>query len=482
MTIFKPKKLEQLSIFEIFKIGVGPSSSHTLGPWQAALDVVRQLKSSEKLSEVGSIQVDLYGSLALTGGGHGTDFAILMGLLGFDPTAVPQEDIDGTLNRLNEEYSIYLGNDHSISFSVDRDITFWSDRALTGHPNGLEFHIINQEGQKTQTLTYYSIGGGFILQEGAEDQITHDIREHPYPIEKAKDLIKWHKRTGLSLDQIILANEEMYRKPIKIHRKLINIWNTMLECMYHGCHTEGILPGGLNLKRRASLLNRQIMTEKHYEGPLSWSREINKTQFNFPQTIRWINSFAIGVNEQNANFGRVVTAPTNGAAGVVPAVLMYATCLTELPYSENSIEQFLLVAGQIGILYKNGATLSAAMGGCQAEIGVSSSMAAAGLIHLMGGSPEQVCMAAEIAMEHHLGLTCDPVNGLVQIPCIERNSIGAMKAITASQLALDGNPSDSKVSLDQIIRTMWETALDMNHKYKETSQAGLATILNQPEC
>lgn len=474
--------MEQLSIFEIFKIGVGPSSSHTLGPWKAALDVVNQLEQSDKLLRVGKIQVDLYGSLALTGKGHGTDFAILMGLLKFDPSTVPQEKIDHIISNLNNEHSIELKRNHSVAFTIDKNITFWSDRALTGHPNGLEFHIINKEDQKILTLTYFSVGGGFIVQEGVEENTSRDIREHPYPIEKAKDLIKWHERTGLALDQIIRANEEMYRKPMEIQRDLLNIWDTMLECMYQGCHTEGILPGGLNVKRRASLLNRQVMTNKHYEGPFSWSREINKTKFNFPQTIRWINSFAIGVNEQNANFGRVVTAPTNGAAGVVPAVLMYATCLTELVYSEKSIEQFLLVAGQVGILYKNGATLSAAMGGCQAEIGVSSSMAAAGLTHLMGGTPEQVCMAAEIAMEHHLGLTCDPVNGLVQIPCIERNSIGAMKAITASQLALDGNPADSKVSLDQIIKTMWETALDMNQKYKETSQAGLATILNQPEC
>ncbi len=473
--------MEQLSVFEIFKIGVGPSSSHTLGPWQAALDVVHQLSESDSLQNVGSLQIDLYGSLALTGKGHGTDFAILMGLQGFDPATVPQEHIDNNLSQLDHISKIALCKDVSIPFSIENNITFWRDRALSGHPNGMEFHIINHGGEKIKTLTYYSIGGGFIIQEGKE-VVTKDIREHPYPIEKARDLIKWHERTGLTLDQIILANEEMYLKPLEIHRDLMNIWNVMLECMYFGCHTEGILPGGLNVKRRAAKVNNQIMTDTHYEGPFSWSREINKTQFNFPQTIRWVNSFAIGVNEQNANFGRVVTAPTNGSAGVIPAVLMYATCLTELPYEESSIQRFMLVAGQIGILYKNGATLSAAMGGCQAEIGVSSSMAAAGLTHLMGGTPEQVCMAAEIAMEHHLGLTCDPVNGLVQIPCIERNSIGAMKAITASQLALDGEPSDSKVSLDQVIRTMWETALDMNHKYKETSQAGLATILNQPEC
>lgn len=473
--------MEQLSVFDIFKIGVGPSSSHTLGPWKAALDVINKLNTSITYENVGQIQVDLYGSLALTGKGHGTDFAILMGLQGYDPATVPQAEIDKTLNQLRSSVQIKLGTKDSILFSIDQNITFWNDRALAGHPNGLEFHIIDKGGHKIQTLTYFSIGGGFIVQEG-EEIIPKDIREHPYPIEKAKDLITWHRRTGLSLDQIIMSNEEMYLKPHEIHRDLMNIWNTMLECMYHGCHTEGILPGGLNVTRRASKVNSQVLKDNIYEGPFSWSREINKTQFNFPQTIRWVNSFAIGVNEQNANFGRVVTAPTNGAAGVVPAVLMYATCLTELPYSESSIEKFLLVAGQIGILYKNGATLSAAMGGCQAEIGVSSSMAAAGLTHLMGGTPEQVCMAAEIAMEHHLGLTCDPVNGLVQIPCIERNSIGAMKAITASQLALDGDPTHSKVSLDQVIRTMWETALDMNHKYKETSQAGLATILNQPEC
>ncbi len=475
--------MEHLSIFDILKIGVGPSSSHTLGPWKAALALCRHIESQQILSEINTIHVELYGSLALTGKGHGTDFAIVMGLCGYNPESVNPKIIEQYKNGLEEITEIQLCGKRAIPFSLERNFSFWKEEMLAYHPNGMKLNIIGQEEKKISAHTYFSVGGGFIEEEGVTPQATASPKSVPYPIDSGEDITQWTQKTSLNPARIIFLNERTWRTKTEIEEQLRRLWNTMLNCTFIGCHTEGILPGGLNLVRRAAKINKKLLLNTPTPPDASrWMDTISQRQFNFNQILQWVTCFALGVNEQNASFGRIVTAPTNGAAGVIPSVLLYARLFTDCIRSEQDIFDFLLIAGQVGILYKNGATISAAMGGCQAEIGVSSSMAAAALTHIQGGSPAQSLMAAEIAMEHHLGLTCDPVQGLVQIPCIERNSLGAIKAITASQLAIESDPKDSKVSLDQIIQTMWKTSLDMHHHYKETAQAGLAITLSQPEC
>jgi L-serine dehydratase len=330
--------------------------------------------------------------------------------------------------------------------------------------------------------TYYSVGGGFVVKEGEEQQ-AGEGPGLPFPVDKADDLLHWCIKTGMPVSEIVMENENAWRSESATRDGLSNIWRVMKECIYRGAHTEGVLPGGLQVKRRAAELNRKLLTGKKYHDFDSWLEAIRSGGLDFTYILDWVSCFALAVNEENASFGRVVTAPTNGAAGVVPAVLLYYIAFQK-GGSEEKIAQFLLTAAEIGSIFKKGATLSAAMGGCQAEIGVSSAMAAAGLTELMGGSQRQVMMAAEIAMEHHLGLTCDPIAGLVQVPCIERNTMGAIKAITASQLALRSMPDFAKVSLDAVVRTMWDTARDMDFKYKETADGGLATNvpLSLPEC
>ena len=472
---------EAISVFDIFKIGVGPSSSHTLGPWRAAQRFAQTLQAKNLLQDVSSIKVLLYGSLAKTGRGHGTDVAVQLGLAGDDPVTFAVEQIGAKINDIANMKKIVLLGLHEVDFDPREDIEFLITESLPYHPNAVSFLAEFRKGDPLSE-TYYSVGGGFVVKEG-EITSKKDSVQLPFPIHTSDDLLHWCIKTGLHVFEIVLENEHSWRNETEIRAEVMNIWRVMRECIYRGCHTPGILPGGLNVKRRAAELNKKLLSAKPYSDYDSWLNAIRKGGNDFKYTLDWVSCFALAVNEENASFGRVVTAPTNGAAGVIPAVLQYYIAFAGGD-SVEKITQFLLTAAEIGSIFKKGATLSAAMGGCQAEIGVSSAMAAAGLTEAMGGTQRQVLMAAEIAMEHHLGLTCDPIGGLVQVPCIERNTMGAIKAITASQLALQSSPDFAKVSLDAVIKTMWDTALDMNHKYKETSDGGLAVNvpLSLPEC
>jgi L-serine dehydratase len=462
---------ERISVFDIFKIGIGPSSSHTLGPWRAAQLFLKKLNETNGLAVVKGIEVLLYGSLAKTGKGHGTDVAVILGLSGYDPVTIDSTQIGSILERISSEGVIFLSGQKEIPFLPHSGIVFHFKESLPFHPNGLTF--VADCGEKGEVKeTYYSIGGGFVVQEGTTD-IDFPVKSVlPFPVDYAGDLLKWHKITGKAIWEIVLENEKVWRDEAAIRSELMNIWHVMSESIFRGSQTAGVLPGGLNVKRRAAELNQKLLNGTVCPDYDLWLEAIKRNGSGFKYTLDWVSCFALAVNEENASFSRVVTAPTNGAAGVIPAVLLYHVAFCEA--TEDDIFHFLLTAGEIGSIFKKGATISAAMGGCQAEIGVSSAMAAAGLTAVFGGSVEQCLMAAEIAMEHHLGMTCDPVGGLVQIPCIERNTMGAIKAITASQLALQSNPENAKVSLDNVVSTMWQTALDMNNRYKETSEAGLA--------
>ncbi|RTL56706.1 MAG: L-serine ammonia-lyase [Sphingobacteriales bacterium] len=462
---------ESISFFDIFKIGVGPSSSHTLGPWKAALQCVSNLQSAHQLQIVQKIQVLLYGSLAKTGHGHGTDIAVMMGLCGENPETIDVNTILPKVAHIQAHSTLYLGSEKAVPFRPATDIIFLKQENLPFHPNGLSFLITLKDGQQI-CATYYSIGGGFIVQEGVQQATTYHSVELPFPVNTANDLLRWCMK-GLSISDVVMENELAWRSEEATREGVLHIWETMRDCIYRGCHTQGELPGGLKVKRRAFELNKKLMGGTVAPDYATWLSKIQAGGNCFQYTLDWVSCFALAVNEENASFGRVVTAPTNGAAGVIPAVLQYFICFCNGNETDKII-RFLLTASEIGSIFKKGATISAAMGGCQAEIGVSSAMAAAALTECMGGSQRQALMAAEIAMEHHLGLTCDPIGGLVQIPCIERNTMGAIKAITASQLALQSAPDFAKVSLDKVIKTMWDTALDMNSKYKETSDGGLA--------
>jgi L-serine dehydratase len=462
---------EAISIFDMFKIGVGPSSSHTLGPWKAALSFVASLQKQHILKEVRSIEVLLYGSLAKTGAGHGTDIAVQLGLCGADPVTFDVNNITAKMDDITNMKKLLLGGLHEIDFDPREDIEFLFSESLPFHPNGLTFLVSLQNGEGFAE-TYYSIGGGFVVKEGEIKDRNSEI-VLPFPTNTADDLLHWCLRTGMSVSEVVMENETAWRPEEETRTKGINIWHVMRECMYRGCHTKGNLPGGLFVKRRGFELNKKLIDGRSYHDYDSWINAIRQGGGDFKYILDWVSCFALAVNEENASFGRVVTAPTNGAAGVIPAVLQYYIIFCD-GNSNEKIMRFLLTAGEVGSIFKKGATISAAMGGCQAEIGVSSAMAAAALTECMGGTQKQTLMAAEIAMEHHLGLTCDPIGGLVQIPCIERNTMGAIKAITASQLALQSTPDFAKVSLDAVIKTMWDTALDMNSKYKETSDGGLA--------
>ena len=461
---------EAISVFDIFKIGVGPSSSHTLGPWRAAQRFVQSLKDAGKLSAVTSVNVLLYGSLAKTGKGHGTDIAVLLGLCGEDPVTFAVDQIDQKVSSITAEKKLSLDHQHQVPFDPQTDIQFLFTESLPFHPNALSFLASFGDGTKISE-TYYSVGGGFVMKEG-ETGHTHDVTL-PFPVDTSSELLHWCLKTGLSIHEIVMENESAWRNEKLTREGVAKIWQVMKECIYRGCHTQGILPGGLNVKRRAGELNKRLLKGKVYNNYEEWVKAIQEGGNSFQYILDWVSCFALAVNEENASFGRVVTAPTNGAAGVIPAVLQYYIIFTS-DVTEEKIIQFLLTASEIGCIFKKGATISAAMGGCQAEIGVSSSMAAAGLTEALGGTQRQSLMAAEIAMEHHLGMTCDPIAGLVQVPCIERNTMGAIKAITASQLALQSSPDYAKVSLDAVVETMWATALDMNSKYKETAEGGLA--------
>jgi len=462
---------EAISVFDIFKIGVGPSSSHTLGPWRAAQQFLSDIVDRGDLESVCSVRVLLYGSLAKTGIGHGTDIAVQLGLSGEDPVTFQLDLLHARMNDILVMKKILLHGRHEIDFDPKEDIEFFITESLPFHPNALTFLAEFQNGEQIAE-TYYSIGGGFVVKEGAANA-SHTSVQLPFPINTAEDILHWCRTTGLSIAEAVLENEGSWRKEADTKQGLLNIWCVMKESMYKGCHQEGNLPGGLNVRRRAAALNKKLLNGADYHDYESWISAIRNGGRDFRYILDWVSCFALAVNEENASFGRVVTAPTNGAAGVIPAVLQYFMVFNDGD-TEEKIIHFLLTASEIGSLFKKGATISAAMGGCQAEIGVSSAMAAAGLTEASGGTQRQALMAAEIAMEHHLGMTCDPIGGLVQIPCIERNTMGAIKAITASQLALQSAPDYAKVSLDAVIQTMWDTAKDMNFKYKETSEGGLA--------
>jgi L-serine dehydratase len=460
-----------ISVFDIFKIGIGPSSSHTLGPWRAALAFLQFLEKKDQLRDIDQLSILLYGSLAKTGKGHGTDIAILLGLSGADPVTFDVNAIQSTINNINTQKKILVAGKYWLPINPSTAIQFLSTESLPYHPNALTF-LVTLKNREQLASTFYSIGGGFVVQEQTLNDQQSEV-SLPFAIDTASDLLHWCIKTGMPISEVIMENESTWRSTIITEEGVLNIWQVMKDCIYRGCHQAGILPGGLQVKRRAAALNKKLLGHQNHQDYRTWVTAIQSGGHHFGYILDWVTCFALAVNEENAAFGRVVTAPTNGAAGVIPAVLHYYTIFCK-EASDKKIISFLLTASSIGTIFKKGATISAAMGGCQAEIGVSSAMAAAGLTEVLGGTQKQVLMAAEIAMEHHLGLTCDPIGGLVQIPCIERNTMGAIKAITAAQLALQSTPDFAKVSLDAVVKTMWETAQDMNSKYKETADGGLA--------
>jgi len=460
--------MSAISIFDIFKIGIGPSSSHTLGPWNAATIFAERLKNLE----FDRVNIHLYGSLSKTGIGHATDQAIVLGLMGYSPKTIDTNLISEYLFSLRDKEEItILGK--TITFQFEKDIIFEQiEHAL--HPNTLKFvAYANQEQVKAQIFA--SVGGGFIEYDQS-DEVPLSLKGFPYPITCGLDILKYTKKENCKISDIVYKNELTLRSAREIDIQIDLIMSTMLSAMYEGCCTGGILPGGLQVKRRAKDLCTRLLNGVPYESQEDWIKAIRNAPKDFNSVNKWISCFALAVNEHNAAMGRVVTSPTNGAAGVIPTVLMYYFLFCNYEGNEQ-IKKFLFTAGEIGCLFVKGATISAAVGGCQAEIGVSSAMAAGALTEVLGGTPEQCLMAAEIAMEHHLGLTCDPIKGLVQVPCIERNTMGAIKAITASNLALESDASTAIVPLDSVIKTMWEVAQDMNSKYKETSEGGLAISL-----
>ena len=473
--------MENISVFDMLKIGVGPSSSHTLGPWRAAEHFLTEIRTQNLIDNINRVTVDLYGSLSLTGKGHATDLAVMLGLSGADPEYIPVESIDVIISAIKNKKEIFLGNEILIPFDVASDIVF-NREFLPFHANGLKFTAYTLE--TTYESVFYSIGGGFVVKEEKENTTSAEekLSSFPYPVDKASELLAYCSKENKKVWEIVYENEKSLRSETEIHSELMRIWDTMLECMYIGCHTEGTLPGGLNVRRRAYDMHKNLIGVLPYDNPYSWMQIIRQTEVKFRQILKWVSCFALSVNEVNASLGRVVTAPTNGSAGVIPAVLMYYLVIENHEANEEQIKQFLMTASEIGSIFKKGATISAAMGGCQAEIGVSSAMAAAALCEAMGGTPDQVMVAAEIAMEHHLGLTCDPIGGLVQIPCIERNTMGAIKAINAAELALETDAKNVKVPLDKVVSTMWETAKDMNTRYKETSEGGLAVAVGLADC
>jgi L-serine dehydratase len=464
----------------MFKIGIGPSSSHTLGPWRAAQRFMEGLKKKDLLCNVKSLEILLYGSLAKTGRGHGTDIAVQLGLSGDDPVTFDVHNVEPKIRDIAAMKKLLLGGLHEIDFDPREDIEFLVTETLPYHPNALTFLVTLNNGDSVAE-TWYSIGGGFVEKEGDQKNGSAPV-QLPFPVNTAEDILHWCRKTGMAIHEIVLENENAWRPESETRKGLLHIGQVLKECAYRGCHTEGILPGGLGVTRRAPGLNKKLLGSASYDSIDAWLATIRSGGTDFKYILDWVSCFALAINEENASFGRVVTAPTNGAAGVIPAVLLYH--LVFFGGDDNRLVQFLLTAGEIGSIFKKGATISAAMGGCQAEIGVSSAMAAAALTEVMGGTQRQALMAAEIAMEHHLGMTCDPIGGLVQVPCIERNTMGAIKAITASQLASQSTPDFARVSLDDVIRTMWETARDMSSKYKETADGGLAVHvpLSLPEC
>jgi L-serine dehydratase len=457
-----------ISVFDLFTIGIGPSSSHTVGPMRAARKFARRLEEEGALARVARVRCELYGSLAMTGKGHGTDRAVLIGLEGETPEAVDPGWMPKRVAEIRATGRIALLGRQEIPFEEKLDLIFNRKELLPLHSNGMRFTALDAEGQALDERTFYSIGGGFVVDESAagENRLVEDRTELPYPFRSGEDLLVFGNATGFPVWQLMLENEKVWRGEEEIRAGLLRIWDAMQKCVDRGCRQEGVLPGGLKVPRRAPQLFEELRSrpEEAVKDPLT--------------VLDWVNLFALAVNEENAAGGRVVTAPTNGAAGIIPAVLHYYRKFTA-GADEEGVIRFLLTAGAIGILYKENASISGAEVGCQGEVGVACSMAAGGLVAVLGGTNEQIENAAEIGMEHNLGLTCDPVGGLVQIPCIERNAMGSVKAINAARIALRGDGSHV-VSLDRVIKTMRETGADMKSKYKETSRGGLA--INVIEC
>ncbi len=457
-----------ISVFDLFTIGIGPSSSHTVGPMRAALRFARRLEESGALDRVARIEVVLYGSLAFTGRGHGSDKAVILGLAGETPEGIDPDSIEARYEAARATKTIRLLGRQDLRFDLPDDLVFNRKETLPLHSNGMRFSAFDAEGRTLEQRVYYSVGGGFVVDEGAsgEARIKPDDTALPYPFHSGADLLRLSDQHGKTIAQLMWENERCWRSEAEIRQKLLAIWKAMQACVDRGCRAEGLLPGGLKVKRRAPGVYRQILErpEASLVDPLT--------------ILDWVNLYALAVNEENAAGGRVVTAPTNGAAGIIPAVLHYYARFT--PHAnEEGVMTFLLTAAAIGILYKENASISGAEVGCQGEVGVACSMAAGALTAALGGTMRQVENAAEIGMEHNLGLTCDPIGGLVQIPCIERNAMGSIKAINAYRISMKGDGTHF-VSLDKVIRTMRETGADMESKYKETSRGGLA--VNVIEC
>ncbi|MFD9484031.1 L-serine ammonia-lyase [Streptomyces sp. NPDC059991] len=459
-----------ISVFDLFSIGIGPSSSHTVGPMRAARMFARRLKNEGLLAHTASIRAELYGSLGATGHGHGTPKAVLLGLEGNSPRTVDVESADEQVERIKSAGRINLLGAHEIPFDFDEDLILHRRKALPYHANGMTIFAYDREGALVLEKTYYSVGGGFVVDESAldkegvagENPIVPDDTVLKYPFRTGDELLRLAKETGLSISAMMLENEKAWRTEDEIRTGLLEIWRVMQACVSRGMSREGILPGGLKVRRRAATTARQLRAEGNPDA----------------HAMEWATLYAMAVNEENAAGGRVVTAPTNGAAGIIPAVLHYY--MNFVPGADDEgVVRFLLAAGAIGMLFKENASISGAEVGCQGEVGSACSMAAGALAEVLGGTPEQVENAAEIGMEHNLGLTCDPVGGLVQIPCIERNGMAAVKAVTAAKMAMRGDGSH-KVSLDKVIKTMKETGADMSVKYKETARGGLA--VNIIEC
>lgn len=457
-----------LSVFDLFKVGIGPSSSHTVGPMRAAHAFVDLLRGQQLLDRVDRVKTVLYGSLGATGVGHASDKAVVLGLLGEEPELVEPQSIAPVLAKVYDEASLLLGGSHAITFSATEDLILDGNNSLPFHPNGMTLQAW-QGAALLLEQSYYSVGGGFVIteQESKSDQLPLTDIDLPYPFNSAAQLLEHCATHQLSISRLMMENEKAFRPEVEVKEGLLKIWAVMKQCVVNGCNNEGILPGGLDVRRRAPMLYQRLC-------------KLDSKKVITPQlgAIDWVNLYALAVNEENAGGGRVVTAPTNGAAGIMPAVLHYYHNFYPNA-DEEGIVRFMLAAAAVGMLCKMNASISGAEVGCQGEVGSACAMAAAGLAEVAGGTPEQVENAAEIGMEHNLGLTCDPIAGLVQVPCIERNAMAAVKAINAAQLALSGD-GHHLVSLDKVIKTMRDTGADMQEKYKETSKGGLA--VNYTEC
>jgi L-serine dehydratase len=457
-----------ISVFDMYKVGIGPSSSHTVGPMRAANMFVTQLTSEGLLARTSGVRAEMFGSLGVTGHGHGTVKAVVLGLEGEQPDLVDPADAEPRVEAVRTEKVLRLGGSRLITFSMDDDLVLHLGHRLPFHTNGMRFTARDTDGHALMSREYYSVGGGFVLDEDEIERsnLVADDKQRPvpYPFSSGDELLQRTREAGLSISELMLANELTRRSEEEIRSGLLHIWSVMQECVNRGIWATGILPGGLNVRRRAGLLRQTLEATEDSNDPL--------------RAVEWITVYALAVNEENAAGGRVVTAPTNGAAGIVPAVLHYYRDFVD-SFSEDGVVRFLLTAAAVGILFKENASISGADVGCQGEVGSACSMAAAGLAEVLGGTPDQVENAAEIGIEHNLGLTCDPVGGLVQIPCIERNSIGSVKAVTAARMAVRGD-GEQIVSLDKAIKTMRDTGADMKDKYKETARGGLA--VNVIEC